>query len=474
MEFNSYIFVLLFLPLSVFGYFFLHRVSTKAQNIWLLLTSFIFYLYNGLRDTLLILLTIVVNYFLYSRIRKTNKKSYLNLGIGFNILFLIIFKYFGFLSKLFNNLSLSLAMPLAISFYTFSNISFLVDVYRNEIEDVSLFEYALYVLFFPKILQGPITSYNELMSQFKDNDKRNVNWDNLSQGAISFILGLSKKILLADIFAKAADFGFSNIDVLDTTNAIFVVLAYTFQIYFDFSGYSDMAIGISQMFNIDIMDNFDSPYVAENIDDFWKRWHISLTTFFRKYVYIPLGGNRKGKLRTYLNVLIVFILSGIWHGSTLNYFLWGVANGILVILCKTFKNKLKSFGKIASWMITFLIINVLWTLFRSQSVNDFLSITIKVLQLHIGDINYDISSCFALKEFRFLEELIFGMDIIGTKHYMAFYYLVAMFIIFGCKIVKEVKKGIRYNCVSVIILTILLLWCVLSFSGIKTFIYQFY
>ena len=230
MEFNSYIFVLLFLPLSVFGYFILNRVSTKAQNIWLLLVSFIFYLCNGLRDALFILLAIVVNYFLYLRIKKTNKKIYLNLGIGFNVLLLIIFKYFGFLSKLFNS-SLSLVMPLAISFYTFSNISFLVDAYRNEIEDVSLFEYALYVLFFPKILQGPITSYNELMFQFKDNSRKKINWDNLAQGMISFILGLSKKVLLADVFAKAADFGFSNIDVLDTTNAIFIVLAYTFQIY---------------------------------------------------------------------------------------------------------------------------------------------------------------------------------------------------------------------------------------------------
>ena len=197
--------------------------------------------------------------------------------------------------------------------------------------------YASFVTFFPQLIAGPIVTHDELIPQFIDEKKKRINWDNIAKGIYIFTIGMFKKVILADTFGNAVNWGFQNIAELDTSNALIVMLAYTMQIYFDFSGYCDMALGIGKMLNIELPLNFNSPYKALRITEFWDRWHITLTRFLTKYVYIPLGGNRRGRLRTYFNILIVFLISGIWHGANWTFILWGGVHGVFVILTRHFK-----------------------------------------------------------------------------------------------------------------------------------------
>ena len=206
-------------------------------------------------------------------------------------------------------------LPLGISFFTFQQMSYVIDAYRGEVSQYNLLHYASFVSYFPQLVAGPIVTHDELIPQFLDEEKKRFRWESFSPGLFLFAMGLGKKVLVADLFGRAANWGFGNIAALDSTNAILVMLAYTFQVYFDFSGYCDMANGLGRMMNLELPVNFDSPYKAATITEFWDRWHKTLTRFFTRYIYIPLGGNRRGRLRTYLHVMIVFLVSGIWHGA---------------------------------------------------------------------------------------------------------------------------------------------------------------
>lgn len=205
----------------------------------------------------------------------------------------------------------------------------------------SFLNYVLFVTFFPKIIQGPIALHYEIIPQFDDEKNRKINSENMAKGIMAFAFGLAKKVLIADLFGNVANIGFENVAELNTLTALITMFAYTIQIYFDFSGYCDMATGIALMFNIKLPMNFNSPYKATTITDFWKRWHITLTRFFTQYVYIPLGGNRKGKIRTYINVLIIFLLSGIWHGANYTFIVWGILHGVGSVITRIFKDRIE-------------------------------------------------------------------------------------------------------------------------------------
>ena len=271
----------------------------------------------------------------------------------------------------------SLALPLGISFFTFQQIAYLVDASRGEREGDSFLDYVLYVVYFPKLIMGPIAPAEDLIPQFHQESRLRFRQESFCAGMRQFTFGLFKKAVLADTFASAAVF--LTMEEASALELLLMMLAYTFQIYFDFSGYSDMALGFSRMLNIDLPMNFDSPYKALSIRDFWKRWHMSLTAFLTRYIYFPLGGSRKGKARTYLNTIIVFLISGLWHGASFGFVLWGLLNGLLSVFERMTEQYRKYIPKVLQWLLTFGVINVLWLLFQNGSTTEWIGRLTKIL-----------------------------------------------------------------------------------------------
>lgn len=339
MLFNSYVFIFAFLPLVLLGYYGAQR-SGRQSLAWGILTagSLLFYAWNVPVYLLLILGSIAFNYAVICLMFRWPARHgpLLAAGVTANLAVLFWFKYYDFFVGSVNAalktdfVLLHIALPLGISFFTFQQIGMLADVYRGAVDKrPSLLEYALFVSYFPQLVAGPIVEYGEMMPQFR----RAVpfRWDNLYRGAVQLVLGLGKKLLLADFCAVIADYGYGLQGTMHYQTAIAAILAYTFQLYFDFSGYCDMACGISRMFGIELPVNFDSPYKACSVTEFWKRWHITLTRFLTRNVYIPLGGSRRGLPHTCLNVMIVFLLSGLWHGAGWTFLFWGGLHGAAMV-----------------------------------------------------------------------------------------------------------------------------------------------
>lgn len=323
MLFNSYIFIFLFLPIALFGYYLLNYTKRyEAAKLFLSGMSLFFYAYFRVQYLGIILCSIALNYLCHLLLLKTpRKKAVLAGGVLGNLFVLFYFKYFDFLLENINGLFHTdftlpgILLPLGISFFTFQQIAFLADTAQGSVSRQTVMDYALFVTFFPQLIAGPIVSHEEMLPQFQDISRKHFDYEDFYMGLRLFVLGLGKKVLLADTFGIAAGWGFQNYTSLDGLNTFLVILFYSFQIYLDFSGYCDLARGLGLMFRIKIAVNFLSPYRSANIMEFWDRWHITLTRFFTRYLYIPLGGNRKGKLRTYLNIMIVFLCSGVWHGA---------------------------------------------------------------------------------------------------------------------------------------------------------------
>ena len=314
---------------------------------------------------------------------KKGTKALLWLGIAFHVGLLFVFKYLNFAAQTVNLMLRtaiyppSLALPLGISFFTFQQIAYLVDASRGEREGDSFLDYVLYVVYFPKLIMGPIAPAEDLIPQFHQESRLRFRQESFCAGMRQFTFGLFKKAVLADTFASAAVF--LTMEEASALELLLMMLAYTFQIYFDFSGYSDMALGFSRMLNIDLPMNFDSPYKALSIRDFWKRWHMSLTAFLTRYIYFPLGGSRKGKIRTYLNTIIVFLISGLWHGASFGFVLWGLFNGILSVFERMTEQYRKYIPKVLQWLLTFGMINVLWLLFQNGSTTEWIGRLTKIL-----------------------------------------------------------------------------------------------
>lgn len=337
MVFSSPVFLFIFLT----AVYILYRIipSITLKNVILLLFSIFFYTYGETKTVVLMLISIVMNYVFGLAMKSENKhrKLYLSAAIVLNLLMLGIFKYAGFGAEMLNKLPFlsmsvpNIALPIGISFYTFQAMSYVIDAYKSpDYIQKNLFKLALYITFFPQLVAGPIVKYYDFADQI---DHRTTTPQMTAEGIKRFITGLSKKLLIANTMAYAADYVYSlETSELSVPLAWLGAISYLFQIYFDFSGYSDMAIGLGAMFGFTFKENFDYPYISQSMQEFWRRWHISVSTWFKEYLYIPLGGNRKGKVRTALNKLIVFFCTGLWHGASLNFIVWGLLNGVFLMI----------------------------------------------------------------------------------------------------------------------------------------------
>lgn len=386
MLFNSYEFIFLFLPITFFIYFYLlSKRAMTASKGFLVFSSLFFYSWWNIAYLPLILMSMLFNYTIGSSLNenslkiKFSKKSVLAFGISFNLLLLGYFKYYDFFILGVNNLFdenielLHLMLPLAISFFTFQQIAYLVDSYRGETKEYDFLNYALFVTFFPQLIAGPILHHKEMMPQFASRYNLVKKHKNIALGLFIFSIGLFKKVIIADSLSIMANNGFASSALLSTAEAWITSLSYTLQLYFDFSGYTDMAIGIALLFNIKLPINFNTPYKSTNIKEFWRRWHITLSRFLRDYIYIPLGGNRVSSFRIYSNLMITFILGGLWHGAGLTFLFWGFLHGTALVIHKAWQNTGIKLNNLVAWFLTFNFINISWIFFRadefSQAIN---------------------------------------------------------------------------------------------------------
>ena len=380
MLFNSHIFLFAFLPMTLIGFFWLARRGPFAAQIWLTAASLVFYAWSGWRFLPLLLASIAVNFIIGRALTKRAREGrgqsvLLAAGIVFNLGILFYFKYAGFAAANFAALGLHLdlgnvVLPIGISFYSFTQIAFLVDAARGQAREYDLPRYALFVSFFPHLIAGPIIHHKEMMPQFAEPKTYRWSPDNLAVGLTLFTLGLFKKVAIADRISPYASPVFAAADMGGTipfADAWLAALAYTLQIYFDFSAYSDMAIGLARMFGIHLPLNFNSPYKSLSAIDFWRRWHITLSRFLRDYLYFPLGGNRKGPLRRYVNLMLTMLLGGLWHGAGWTFLVWGALHGLYLVINHAWRGLGLRLPAFAAWMLTFLAVIFAWIFFRAHS-----------------------------------------------------------------------------------------------------------
>ena len=415
MLFTTATFTLLFLPLVLAGFFAIGRFSHRGAAAWLFIASLVFYGYWLPVFTLLLAGSICVNFFIGRRIasaasaigprqRWGHSRYWLVLGIGINLGLLAYFKYANFF---IDNLNLAIGirwdigrviLPIGISFYTFTQIAFLADTFQRKVNEYKFIHYGLFVTYFPHLIAGPVLHHGQMMPQFGSPAIYRFDAANFAGGLAIFALGLLKKVVLADGIAPYANAVFNPADAglsPDVAEAWLGAFAYTFQLYFDFSGYSDMAIGLSRMFNINLPFNFNSPYRATSISDFWRRWHISLSNFLRDYLYISLGGNRHGNLRRYTNLAVTMLLGGLWHGASWSFVLWGALHGGYLMVNHAFRaacgkrtlsvlDRSRVFSVVA-WGLTMLSVIVAWVFFRAESFSGSMRVLQGMAGFRAGD-----------------------------------------------------------------------------------------
>lgn len=472
MLFSSMVFLWIFLPIIMVCHFF---IKEKYRNYLLLLASLIFYAWGEPKYIILMLVSITLNYWFGIAIDQCINIKYekvlLILSIASNLGILLYFKYFNFIVENINTVfdgnitSRTIILPIGISFYTFQALSYVIDVYRgkhgNSIVKVqkNYLNLALYVSFFPQLIAGPIVKYKDIQDQI---EHRVISSQKVAYGIRRFVFGLGKKVLISNILAYTAD----SIFELSTTElsmpiAWLGIICYTLQIYYDFSGYSDMAIGLGKIFGFDFVENFNYPYVSQSIQEFWRRWHMSLSTWFREYLYIPLGGNRKGINRTYINLLIVFLATGVWHGASWNFIIWGLFHGLFLIIERMKlgeilkKNRFKSINHI----YTLLVVMIGWVFFKATGLKQ--------------AINY------------LLVMFVPGMLVEGKTNIYAYLdrevVLVLVIAILGCGIIQKKFEGITRRIFDesmtysyeIVVLPIILMLCIMNLinSSYNPFIY---
>jgi len=394
MLFYSPIYIFLFLPIVIIIYFLLNKFRyIILGKIWIVCASLFFYGYWNYAYLFLIITSMLFNYSfgrLLHRARKreknTHRKFFLITGVVLNLGLISYYKYSDFFIENFNTVFamdvplLNLLLPLAISFFTFQQIAYLVDCYKTDTQEYSFLNYCLFVSFFPQLIAGPIVHHTEMMPQFAKLKNAYFNYINFAKGVFIFSMGLFKKVVIADTFAIWANAGFDSNLPLNFFDAWASSLSYTFQLYYDFSGYTDMAIGAALMFNIYLPLNFNSPYKALNIQDFWRRWHMTLSRWLKDYVYIPLGGNRNGSTRVYINLMLTFILGGLWHGAGWTFILWGFLHGLALVIFRLWSQLGIKLPVLFSWLITFLFVNTTWVFFRAEDLTS----AVQMLQAMAG------------------------------------------------------------------------------------------
>ena len=423
MLFNSIEFLGMFLPITLIVYFLLNKYKLdKSAKLWLLFASLFFYAWWKPIYLILIVTSMTLNYFAGQKLNyienpKTRKAFYIFCLMA-NLSVLIYYKYTNFLV---DNINLLLpheifidkiALPLAISFFTFQKFAYITDSYRGETKGYNFLDFTLFVTFFPQLIAGPIVHHKKMMPQFHDEAKKQFNPDNFLRGTYMFLMGLIKKIAIADTFALLANSGYSNATGLSFVDSWLTSIAYAVQLYFDFSGYSDMALGAALLFNIDLPMNFNSPYKAKNIQDFWRRWHITLGNFLREYIYIPLGGNRKSEFNTLTNLVITFLVGGIWHGANWTFVVWGLMHGFALVIHRLWQKTGIILNDVASLIITLLFVNFAWVFFRAATFSDAIAVIKSMIGL--GHNNYGLSH--VLTDIYIIPTLIVGIVLLFCKN----------------------------------------------------------
>ncbi|SKA67203.1 MBOAT family O-acyltransferase [Desulfobaculum bizertense] len=390
MLFNSLEYLFFFLPLVLALFYILRNtVSYRAAKLWLVFASFAFYSYWKPEHLPLILASICINFsfakgLCSAKLRPAARKLLFLTGCAFNLLLLCYFKYLGFILEnipLTTDLSSfsKIILPLGISFFTFQQIAYLADCYASPSEEYSFSDYCLFIAFFPQLIAGPIVHHKEMMPQFEDSSASQTLWTNMYSGLFFLSLGLVKKLGIADSFATIANAGYSAPDSLNFLTAWGTSLSYTIQLYCDFSGYTDMAIGSALLFGIRLPINFNSPYASLDIQDFWRRWHITLGRFLRDYIYIPLGGSRKGFTRTLCNLFLTFLIGGLWHGAGWTFILWGAMHGAALVIHRIWKAAGHTMPKACAWLVTFFFVHCAWVIFRAPTVQDAFTVLHKMI-----------------------------------------------------------------------------------------------
>ncbi len=501
MLFNSYIFICILLPVALLGWYGLNYFGhNRLAGIFLTGISLWFYAYFHVSYLFLIVGSIALNYFISLIVEAYRKhgnaanggvmRIILIISAAANLGILFYFKYTDFLIENINALTgrdialRHILLPLGISFFTFQQLSYVIDRCRDRAPHYDLITYMMFVTFFPQLIAGPIVTYDEMMPQFADMGRRRIDPDNMRTGIRYFVIGFAKKILLADVLAGPVNQAFITPRELDTVTVIIVMLMYMFELYFDFSGYCDMASGIAKMFNIDLPVNFNSPYTSANVKELWQRWHITLSRFFTTYVYIPLGGSRRGYGRMLTNVFIVFVLSGLWHGAAWTYVLWGAVNGLLVVWdnacligvrgCE-YKRECKLYiPRKAGQILTFCFFLLSLCFFRSSTIPDALHLIRSVFVFNWNGRLFDILSYLKTPEFYVIEEAA-GMMSANMLNYVhlacALIMLAVSFIIILRPNSHEIAPRNDHPVRDGILMGIVFAWCFISLNQVSTFLY---
>lgn len=453
-------------------------VKNNIAKEWLVIVSLYFYSYFHLSYLYLILSSIIVNYFIGNKLNHKSltgkeRKIWMIIGVAFNLGLLGYFKYYDFFVENINivlktNFTLlHILLPLGISFFTFQQLSFIIDSYNEESMKYDFLSYCLFVTFFPQLIAGPIVLPNEMLPQFEDKRNKLINYENMNRGLYMFSIGLAKKVIIADTIANFANAGFDQMETLNIIEAWMTSISYTLQLYFDFSGYCDMAMGIALMFNIVLPLNFNSPYKSTNIQEFWKRWHMTLGRFMTNYLYIPLGGNRVGERKTLRNLFIVFMASGIWHGAGWNFVIWGCLHGICILIHRVWKNSGRKMNKLLGWFITINLVNIFWVFFRAETLNG----ALKVLK---GMFNYKslITVVLEMEQknnlMRIYQEI---KDIFGANEIDIAILLFATIITFLLNNTFNIVNSLKINIKNCFIVAFFFSISICYFNGISNFLY---
>lgn len=479
MQFNSYEFIFFFLPITVLLYFLANRIRPVVGKSVIIVASIFFFSMGRINMLFYLGISMAFNYGAALAIKKfkISNRILMVFPIVVNVGLLLYFKYLNFAIanvNLFFGKEIpfqEIILPLGISFYTFQQIAYIVATERGELEDNNIVDYLSYILYFPKLVMGPIIDPVDYISQINQESRKRPDLTNITIGIKIFSLGLIKKVLLADTFAKAVSWAYANMDSTTAMDCMLLVLFYTFEIYFDFSGYSDMAVGVSSMFNIELPINFDSPYKAISIRDFWKRWHVSLTKFLTKYIYIPLGGSRKGILFTYMNTLFVFSISGLWHGANWTFILWGVLHGILSCFDRLFDKLEKKVFLPVRWLCTFGVVSVLWLLFSAQTVEQWKFILYKILFMQDTTVSDGMIASFNLVESQFIYNVL-GMKFLATNIRglnMLIFILMACLVCFVPE--NNYKKKDSLNLGLLLLASFAFIWGILCLGTESIFVY---
>lgn len=457
MLFNSYEFIFLFLPITFLGFFLLGKYGgEKTAILWLVLVSLFFYGWWDFRYVPLLFGSICFNYLVGKKIEKhSGRKPWLLVGIVINVALLGYFKYTGFFLNTVNTLAgvdwfdvSHIVLPLGISFFTFTQTAYLIDIYRGETKNHSFLTYCEFVTIFPHLIAGPIINHRNMIPQFTDTKNFLLDYRNIAMGISLFTMGLFKKVVIADALSPWVGKVFARTDSLTFIEAWIGALGYTFQLYFDFSGYSEMAIGLGLMFNLKFPQNFNSPYQATSVIDFWRRWHMTLGLWVKDYLYIPMGGNQHGEIKKMYNLFASMLIIGLWHGAGWTFVFWGGLHGIFLMVNHQWRRLKINLPQPANWFLTFMCAVIAWVFFRAENFHD--AVAILLAMADWGNI--------ASKS---MENLTRPAELIG----------VLMIVLITCPNPQKMMAGFHTNKKWLVAMVILGIWTLCSFSQVSDFLY---